>query len=208
MTRVPSTMLLTIPINDIDVQLNIEVTAITTIALFILFNPMLLSRVSFTIYPASLQVHLVSEHIWCDDYLVRSFYLKNLQTNETRTVTQFHFLTWPDLGVPTSAKSLLDFRRYVVVKSSSRSSGLFCCGGFVARCTLQALKVALLDCFRVLMIYVLRSHDSERLIVIWGRKKFKNEGLHKSFRIQSHVKFKIEDVYKTIPRCFLSKLAE
>ena len=60
-----------------------------------------------------LQVHLVSEHIWCDDYLVRSFYLKNLQTNETRTVTQFHFLTWLDLGIPGSIKALLDFRRSV-----------------------------------------------------------------------------------------------
>ncbi|TNM96574.1 hypothetical protein fugu_016235 [Takifugu bimaculatus] len=28
-------------------------------------------------------VNLVSEHIWCEDFLVRSFYLKNLQTNET-----------------------------------------------------------------------------------------------------------------------------
>lgn len=55
----------------------------------------------------------MSEHIWCDDYLVRSFYLKNLQTNETRTVTQFHFLTWPDLDVPKSIKALLDFRRYI-----------------------------------------------------------------------------------------------
>lgn len=27
----------------------------------------------------TIQVHLVSEHIWCEDYLVRSFYLKNLQ---------------------------------------------------------------------------------------------------------------------------------
>ncbi|KAK7494276.1 hypothetical protein BaRGS_00014558, partial [Batillaria attramentaria] len=59
------------------------------------------------------EVHLVSEHIWCDDYLVRSFYLKNLQTNETRTVTQFHFLTWPHLAVPPSMKALLDFRRKV-----------------------------------------------------------------------------------------------
>ena len=57
------------------------------------------------------QVHLVSEHIWCDEYLVRSFYLKNLQTNETRTVTQFHFVAWPDLGIPASIKVLLDFRR-------------------------------------------------------------------------------------------------
>ncbi|XP_043445981.1 receptor-type tyrosine-protein phosphatase N2 isoform X4 [Prionailurus bengalensis] len=59
------------------------------------------------------EVNLVSEHIWCEDFLVRSFYLKNLQTNETRTVTQFHFLSWCDRGVPSSARSLLDFRRKV-----------------------------------------------------------------------------------------------
>ena len=59
------------------------------------------------------QVHLVSEHIWCDDYLVRSFYLKNIRTGETRTVTQFHFLSWPENGVPHSTKALLEFRRYV-----------------------------------------------------------------------------------------------
>lgn len=59
------------------------------------------------------EVHLVSEHIWCEEYLVRSFYLKNLKTGETRTVTQFHFLAWPENGIPASAKSLLEFRRYV-----------------------------------------------------------------------------------------------
>lgn len=56
------------------------------------------------------EVHLVSEHIWCDDYLVRSFYLKNVKTGETRTVTQFHFLSWPEAGVPASTKALLEFR--------------------------------------------------------------------------------------------------
>ncbi|XP_072910975.1 receptor-type tyrosine-protein phosphatase N2 isoform X2 [Hemitrygon akajei] len=59
------------------------------------------------------EVNLVSEHIWCEDFLVRSFYLKNLQTNETRTVTQFHFLSWLDHAVPSSTRSLLDFRRKV-----------------------------------------------------------------------------------------------
>ncbi|KAM9839716.1 receptor-type tyrosine-protein phosphatase N2 [Aulostomus maculatus] len=59
------------------------------------------------------EVNLVSEHIWCDDFLVRSFYLKNLQTNETRTVTQFHFLSWMDRGIPNMARTLLDFRRKV-----------------------------------------------------------------------------------------------
>lgn len=58
-------------------------------------------------------MHLVSEHNWCDDYLVRSFYLKNLQTSESRTVTQFHFLSWPAGGIPMSVKVLLDFRRKV-----------------------------------------------------------------------------------------------
>ncbi|XP_055599461.1 receptor-type tyrosine-protein phosphatase-like N isoform X2 [Uranotaenia lowii] len=67
------------------------------------------------------EVHLVSEHIWCDDYLVRSFYLKNLRTGETRTVTQFHFLSWPLGGVPTSAKALLDFRRKVNKSYRGRS---------------------------------------------------------------------------------------
>ncbi|KAL7880923.1 hypothetical protein SRHO_G00031770 [Serrasalmus rhombeus] len=59
------------------------------------------------------EVNLVSEHIWCEDFLVRSFYLKNVQTNETRTVTQFHFLSWMDQSVPESARTLLDFRRKV-----------------------------------------------------------------------------------------------
>jgi len=67
------------------------------------------------------EVHLVSEHVWCEDYLVRSFYLKNRTTNQTRTVTQFHFLTWPENGVPPNVKSILDFRRKVN-KSYNRKS--------------------------------------------------------------------------------------
>nr|XP_015214967.1 PREDICTED: receptor-type tyrosine-protein phosphatase-like N isoform X1 [Lepisosteus oculatus] len=59
------------------------------------------------------EVNLVSEHIWCNDFLVRSFYLKNVQSQETRTLTQFHFLSWPAQGIPTSTRTLLDFRRKV-----------------------------------------------------------------------------------------------
>uniref|UniRef100_G3NSZ9 Protein tyrosine phosphatase receptor type Na n=1 Tax=Gasterosteus aculeatus aculeatus TaxID=481459 RepID=G3NSZ9_GASAC len=59
------------------------------------------------------EVNLVSEHIWCKDFLVRSFYLKNVQTQETRTLTQFHLLSWPSEGTPTSTRPLLDFRRKV-----------------------------------------------------------------------------------------------
>merc|ERR1712015_117308 len=67
------------------------------------------------------EVHLVSEHVWCDDYLVRSVYLRNTQTGETRTVTQFHFLSWPDTGVPTSTKAILEFRRKVNKSYRGRS---------------------------------------------------------------------------------------
>ncbi|BES96315.1 PTPc [Nesidiocoris tenuis] len=67
------------------------------------------------------EVHLVGEYMWCDDYVVRSFYLKNLKTGETRTVTQFHFLSWPEGGVPTSTKSLLEFRRKVNKSFRGRS---------------------------------------------------------------------------------------
>ncbi|KAM9766883.1 LOW QUALITY PROTEIN: receptor-type tyrosine-protein phosphatase-like N [Menidia menidia] len=59
------------------------------------------------------EVNLVSEHIWCSDFLVRSFYLKNVQTQETRTLTQFHFLSWPARGIPPATRPLLDFRRKV-----------------------------------------------------------------------------------------------
>ncbi|XP_023329697.1 receptor-type tyrosine-protein phosphatase N2 isoform X1 [Eurytemora carolleeae] len=67
------------------------------------------------------EVHLVSEHVWCDDYLVRSLYLKNTQTGETRTVTQFHFLSWSDGATPVSTKSLLEFRRKVNKSYRGRS---------------------------------------------------------------------------------------
>lgn len=67
------------------------------------------------------ELHLVSEHIWCDDYLVRSLYLKNLKTGETRTVTQFHFLSWPQNDFPNNIKTLLEFRRKVNKSFKGRS---------------------------------------------------------------------------------------
>lgn len=67
------------------------------------------------------EVHLVSEHLWSDEYLVRSFYLKNIRTGETRTVTQFHFMSWPEDGVPSSTKALLEFRRKINKSYKGRS---------------------------------------------------------------------------------------
>jgi len=68
------------------------------------------------------EIHLVSEHIWSEDYVIRSLYVKNLSTNETRTVTMFHYLSWPEDGVPSSAKSLLEFRRKINKSYRGRAS--------------------------------------------------------------------------------------
>ncbi len=67
------------------------------------------------------EVHLVSEHVWCADYLVRSVYLKNTRSGETRTVTQFHFRSWPAHGAPASTRALLEFRRKVNKSYRGRS---------------------------------------------------------------------------------------
>ncbi|KIH66569.1 Protein-tyrosine phosphatase, partial [Ancylostoma duodenale] len=69
-----------------------------------------------------IQIHLVSEHIWSDDYLVRSFYLKNLRNGQTRTITQFHYLSWKQGETPASPKSLLEFRRKVNKSYRGRAS--------------------------------------------------------------------------------------
>lgn len=59
------------------------------------------------------EVHLVSEHVSSNDYLVRNMCLINRSSGETRTITQFHYLSWPENGVPANVKSLLQFRRKV-----------------------------------------------------------------------------------------------
>nr|CAH8848966.1 unnamed protein product [Trichobilharzia regenti] len=59
----------------------------------------------------SFEVHLVSEHSWSENYIIRSFYLKSMATNETRTVTQFHYLTWKDESLKDNSKPILEFRR-------------------------------------------------------------------------------------------------
>lgn len=68
------------------------------------------------------EINLVSEHIWCEHYLVRSLYLKHMVTGETRTVTQFHFLSWPKNGIPSTPKHLLELRRKVSKCSKAHHS--------------------------------------------------------------------------------------
>lgn len=60
-----------------------------------------------------LEVHLISEHVSSTDYIVRNMYLINRSTGETRTISQFHYIAWPDGKTPDNVRSLLQFRRKV-----------------------------------------------------------------------------------------------
>ena len=59
------------------------------------------------------QVVLLSSHVNSDDFVVRNFTMRNIETAELRNITQFHFVSWPTAGpaIPQSVRSLLDFRR-------------------------------------------------------------------------------------------------
>lgn len=59
------------------------------------------------------EIHLISEHVSSSDYLVRNMCIINRSTGETRTITQFHYLSWPEMGVPVNVESFLQFRRKV-----------------------------------------------------------------------------------------------
>ncbi|OAF69428.1 hypothetical protein A3Q56_02828 [Intoshia linei] len=59
------------------------------------------------------EIHLISEHTKRRDYLIRCFYVKNVKTNETRTITQFHYNSWVNNEIPSSSRIFLEYRRKV-----------------------------------------------------------------------------------------------
>ncbi len=77
----------------------------------ILLTPILMLTSAFVASFLPEKVRLVSEHSQGGDYITRSFYLKERDTGETRTVTQFHFLVWPEDTPSCDVKTLLEFRR-------------------------------------------------------------------------------------------------
>ena len=57
------------------------------------------------------EVTLISEHICSAEYLVRNICLKYRRSYETRTISQFHYLSWPNHSVPRDTRRFLEFRR-------------------------------------------------------------------------------------------------
>ncbi|XP_060593890.1 tyrosine-protein phosphatase non-receptor type 1-like [Ruditapes philippinarum] len=63
----------------------------------------------------NLKVTLQEEQAY-QHYTVRTFELENLETQEVREVFHFHYITWPDFGVPSSPVSFLIFLEAVRTK--------------------------------------------------------------------------------------------
>ncbi|XP_015755647.1 PREDICTED: receptor-type tyrosine-protein phosphatase delta-like [Acropora digitifera] len=55
------------------------------------------------------------------DYAIRTFILQKKGTQERRQVQQFHFLVWPDKGVPRHATAVLALRRKVRTSHNSNN---------------------------------------------------------------------------------------
>ncbi|XP_052399681.1 receptor-type tyrosine-protein phosphatase eta-like [Carassius gibelio] len=45
-----------------------------------------------------------------ESWIIRDFRIKNVKTEETRNICQFHFTAWPDHEIPASTEVLIDFR--------------------------------------------------------------------------------------------------
>ncbi|KAK7486583.1 hypothetical protein BaRGS_00022249, partial [Batillaria attramentaria] len=74
------------------------------------------------------------------DYVIRSFVLNALGSE--RHVTQYHYMAWPDHGVPLAA-SLVDYWRYVKARATSTVPLLVHCSAGVGRTgTFIALDIA------------------------------------------------------------------
>ncbi|KAL4234107.1 Tyrosine-protein phosphatase non-receptor type 2 [Mactra antiquata] len=61
-----------------------------------------------TFEESNLKVTLQEEQEY-QHYVIRTFDLEDLETNEVREVYHFHYTTWPDFGVPSSPVSFLLF---------------------------------------------------------------------------------------------------
>ncbi|KAK7452243.1 hypothetical protein BaRGS_00039754 [Batillaria attramentaria] len=76
------------------------------------------------------------------DYVIRSFLLKAKGSSGERQVTQYHYMAWPDHGVPLAA-SLVDYWRYVKGRTTSTVPLLVHCSAGVGRTgTFIALDIA------------------------------------------------------------------
>ncbi|XP_025108240.1 receptor-type tyrosine-protein phosphatase kappa-like isoform X2 [Pomacea canaliculata] len=75
------------------------------------------------------------------DFIIRYFSLETKKGGEQRTVSQYHYLVWPDHGVP-STLSLVNFWRYVRTRAQGGIPVVHCSAGVGRTGTYIALDIA------------------------------------------------------------------
>lgn len=55
-----------------------------------------------------LKIHFISKEI-TPSYIIRHFDLIDLESNKSRQIAQYHYISWPDFGIPESPASFLEF---------------------------------------------------------------------------------------------------
>ncbi|XP_025108261.1 receptor-type tyrosine-protein phosphatase kappa-like [Pomacea canaliculata] len=75
------------------------------------------------------------------DFVVRYFVLESKQGGDQRTVSQYHYLVWPDHGVP-STYSLVSFWRYVKARAQGAIPVVHCSAGVGRTGTYIGLDIA------------------------------------------------------------------
>lgn len=84
---------------------------------------------------AGLEVRLRDFDDQDKDFSVRNLELRHCETDSIRVITQYHYLTWPDFGVPHSTSTFLKFLHAVSSKhpSTSDSPNIIHCSAGIGR---------------------------------------------------------------------------
>ncbi|VCW48731.1 unnamed protein product [Gulo gulo] len=119
-----------------------------------------------------LQVMLEGEEV-LEDWTVRDLTLRHMQEQKTLPVRQFHYVTWPDHGVPHSTDPMLAFRKVLRQWLDQTTEGgppiVHCSAGVGRTGTLIALDVLLRQLDRDQRVgpfsYVQKMRESRPLMV-------------------------------------------
>jgi len=84
---------------------------------------------------AGLEVRLRDFDDQDNDFSVRNLELRHCESDSIRVITQYHYLTWPDFGVPHSTSTFLKFLHAVSSKhpSTSDSPNIIHCSAGIGR---------------------------------------------------------------------------
>ncbi|XP_078286526.1 receptor-type tyrosine-protein phosphatase H-like [Rhinoraja longicauda] len=135
-------------------------------------------------------VNIISEEI-LPEWTVRKFNVKKTRYSEARTVTQFHFTSWPDHGVPKTTEKLLQFQRLVRDHLNKNRDGLpvvHCSAGVGRTGTLLALD------------YVLQRMEKEAVVDVYG--------IVHNMRMNRPCMVQTENQYIFLHQCILDKIQE